>query len=483
MKRTRAPLHAAVTVLALAAMAGCSMAPVYQRPEVAQPPAFQEAPPPGWKLAQPADEQPPGDWWTAFGDATLDALQTRVVLSNQNLKAAVARYDQARAAADIAKAPSVPLVSAAASVSRARASENSGRYVAGTSPLGTDHNLGVNLSYELDLWGRVRNAAQSGDARAQASAADLAALRLSLQAELASDYFALRGQERLVQLFSGALDAYEQALALTQRRFTGGLVTELDVDQARLQLENTRTALADAQLRRAELVHAIALLVGEAAPVFEVSAGALPEAALDAAIQTGLPSALLERRPDVAAAERRVFAANADIGVARAAYFPTFSIGAAAGVSSTQSSSWFDAPSRFWSIGPQALLRLFDGGLTDANVKVSRAVFDESAANYRQVVLSAYKEAEDSLAAVRQLDLESVSQKAAQAAARRVLDQSRRQYDSGLVTYLTVVVAQTALLQANQAGVNIEVARLNARVQLRKALGGGWDAAPRLASN
>lgn len=465
----------ALAVLALAALSACSVAPVYQRPEVARPASFQEIPP-GWQAAQPADEQPRGDWWTRFGDAQLDALQARVVLSNQNLRAALARHEQARALADIARAPSLPLLNAMASATRSRASENTARPPAG-SPLSSDHSLGLNLSYELDLWGRVRNAAQSGDARAQASAADLAALRLGLQAELAGSYFALRGHERMAQLLSGVLQAYEQALALTQRRFEGGLVTGLDVDQARLQLENTRTALADVQLRRSQLTHAIAVLVGEPAPGFAVPGADFPRAALDARIDAGLPSTLLERRPDVAAAERRVFAANADIGVARAAYYPTFSIGGTLGLQSARSSSWLDAPSRFWSVGPQALLNLFDGGRTDAGVRVSRAAFDEAAANYRQTVLTAYREAEDSLAAVRQLDLQSISQQAAEAAATRALDQARRQYDSGLVTYLSVVTAQTAQLQARQAGVNIEVARLNARVQLLRALGGGWEVA------
>jgi NodT family efflux transporter outer membrane factor (OMF) lipoprotein len=472
----------ALTALALAVLSACSMAPVYQKPEVAQPAAFQEIPL-GWQVARPADDAPRGEWWTRFGDDTLNALQARVTVSNQNLKAALARYDQARALADIARAPSLPLLNATASASRARASQNAPKPPTG-SPLSSDHNLGLNLSYELDLWGRVRHAAQSGDARVQASAADLEALRLSLQAELASNYFALRGQERMAQLLSDVLQAYDQALALTQRRYDGGLVTALDVDQARLQLENARTALADAQLKRSQLVHAIAVLVGEPAPGFGVPDGAFPKAALDTRIDAGLPSSLLERRPDVAAAERRVFAANADIGVARAAYYPTFSIGGTLGFDSARSSSWFEAPSRFWSVGPQALLNLFDGGRTDANVRASRAAFEEAAANYRQTVLTAYREAEDSLAAVRQLDLESLSQQAAEAAANRALAQSRRQYDSGLVTYLSVVSAQTALLQASQAGVNIEVARLTARVQLLKALGGDWHApsAQQLAS-
>lgn len=476
MKHAALPLNLSLSLsLALSALAGCSLAPTYQRPDVAQPAAFSEPLPAGWKVAEPADSQPKGDWWTPFGDPTLNALQERVVLGNQNLKAALARYDQARAAAGVARSAAVPLVNAGVSASRSRTSENSAKHLQG-SPLSSDLNAGLNLSYEFDVWGRVRNAVQASDARVQASAADLQTLQLSLRAELASDYFALRGFERAQLVLSQTLQSTQQSLDLTQRRYAGGLVTELDVNQARLQVENTRTALSDLKLKERQLVHAIALLSGEPASGFSLPAGELPAALPEVPLEQ--PSALLERRPDVAAAERRVQAANADIGVARAGYFPTFSITAAAGFDSAHSSSWFDTPSRYWAIGPQALLNLFDGGRIDSNVNAARAVFDEASANYRQVVLQANKEAEDSLVAINQLGEEATSQRAAEEAAQRAFDQAKRQYEGGLVTYLPVAVAQAALAQAQQASINIQVAQLSARVQLIKALGGGWQPAP-----
>jgi NodT family efflux transporter outer membrane factor (OMF) lipoprotein len=463
-------------LLATLAGAGCSLAPTYQRPEAATPPAaYQEPLPAGWKLAEPAELQAKGDWWQAFGDPTLDALQARVVLDNQNLQAAVARYDQARAAAGLARAAAVPLVNLGASATRSRTSENATRHLNG-SPVAGDFSLGLNLSYEVDAWGRVRNAVQAGDARLQASAADLAALRLSTRAELAADYFALRGLERTQRVLAQTLDAYQQTFDLAQRRFAGGLVTELDVNQARVQLENTRTALTDVQLKARQLTHAIALLSGASASGFAVPAGALPETL--PTVPVAPPSTLLERRPDVAAAERRVQAANADVGVARAGYFPTFSLGAAAGFDSAHTGSWFNAPSRFWSIGPQALLNLVDGGRQDSTVNAARAALDEAAARYRQTVLQASQEAEDSLAAIRLLTDESTSQQAAEQAAQRAFEQARRQYEGGLVTYLPVASAQAALAQAQQAGITLQVAQLTARVQLIKALGGGWQASP-----
>ena len=469
----RTTLATALAAAWLSLAAGCSLAPTYHRPDAATPTAYQEPLPDGWKLAEPADLQAKGDWWQAFRDPTLNALQARVVLNNQNLQAAVARYDQARAAAGLARAATLPVVNLGASATRSRTSQNATRHLAG-SPLSDDFNLGLNLSYEVDLWGRVRNAVQAGDARLQASAADLAALQLSTRAELASDYFALRGLERTQLVLEQTLAAYQQTYELAQRRFAGGLVTELDVNQARVQLENTRTALTDVQLKARQLTHAIALLCGEPASGFAVPAGTLPTAL--PGVPVAPPSILLERRPDVAAAERRVQAANADIGVARAGYFPTFSIGAAAGFDSAHTGSWFDAPSRFWSLGPQALLNLVDGGRVARNIEASQGALDEAAARYRQTVLQANQEAEDSLAAIRLLAIESTSQQAAEQAAQRAFEQARRQYEGGLVTYLPVASAQAALAQAQQAGINLQVAQLAARVQLIKALGGGWQA-------
>jgi len=464
-----APLLLALTLAF--GVTGCSFAPVYERPALATPEAFGAAPP-GWKAAEPADADACDDWWTRFDDPVLDALEARVLVGNQNLRAALARYDQSRAIAGIARAASLPTLNAGASASRARTSANAPRRAAVL--VNDDRNISLNLGYEIDVWGRVRNAVAAGAARVEASAGDLAALTLGLRAELALDYFSLRGNELNQRVLGQTLDAFTQALALTQRRFAGGLVTELDVNQARLQVENTRVALADLRLKHAQLVNAIALLVGEPAPGFALAPGALPTALL--AIAPGQPSALLERRPDVAAAERRVFASNADIGVARAAWFPSFSLGAALGFESTRSATWLDAPSRFWSLGPQAALNLFDGGRITGNIALARAAHEEASANYRQTVLGAWREAEDSLAAIRELADEATSQQAAEDAATRAFEQARRQYEGGLVTYLPVANAEAALAQASQASIGLRVAQLAARVQLIRALGGGWQA-------
>lgn len=463
-----------IVAASLAALTGCSLAPHYQAPDVPQPQAFDTLPA-GWKAAEPADAQSRGAWWRQFGDAQLDALEARVDVSNQNLQAALARLDQARAAAGIARAPLLPTLTANVAASRSRISENTTRHAAGTSPLANDYLLGAALGYELDLWGRLRNAADAGTARAAASVADLETLRLSLHAELAADYFALRGHEQTQALLTEAGDALARALALSERRQAGGLVSEIEVNQWRVQIETTRAAIEDSRLRQAQLLHAIAVLVGAPAPGFHIAAGPLPSQA--PTIPSALPSALLERRPDVAAAERRAFAANADIGIARAAYFPSFSIGAAAGYEANRQASWIEAPSRFWAIGPQLLLNLFDGGRIAGGVEQARAAFDEAGANYRQTVLNAYRESEDSLAATRHYDAALTDQQAAAAAAARTFAQIRRQFDGGLVSYLPLALSHLAALQAQQSVVALQVAQLNARLQLFKALGGGWHGA------
>ncbi|WP_085315376.1 efflux transporter outer membrane subunit [Derxia lacustris] len=465
----------AALLLGLAcAVAGCSLAPDYKRPAVATPAAFSGASAPdGWKLAEPADSLDPDAWWTRFNDPLLDALEARVTVGNQNLAAAVARYDQSRALAGIARAATLPSLNLNASASRARTSENAPRRA--TRLVNDDLVLGISLGYEIDVWGRVRNAVAAGDARMQASAADLDTLRLGLRAELAANYFSLRGQEQTRRVLETSLAAFADALALAERRHAGGLVTELDVNQARLQVENTRATLAELRLHSAQLRNAIALLVGEPAPGFALADGALPAA--PPPVQPGQPSALLERRPDVAAAERRVFASNADIGVARAAWFPTFSLGAALGSEATRGADWLLAPSRFWSLGPAAAFNLFDNGRIAGNVAAARAAHEEASANYRQTVLVAWREAEDSLAAIRELADEAAHQQAAEDAAQRAFEQARRQYEGGLVTFLPVANAQAALAQAQQAGIGLKVAELSARVQLIRALGGGWRAA------
>lgn len=471
--QARFPHAAAVACAAGAAalLGACSLAPSYQRPAVAQPQAFREMPA-GWKAAEPADALPRGAWWRRYDDTALDALEQRVTLANEDLKAGVARLDQARAAATIAKAPSLPLLNLAATARRARVSETTANHAAGSAALTNDTLIGLNLSYEIDLWGRVRNAGLAAEARAEASAADLEALRLSLHAELANDYFAMRGYEQMEQLLNETLASSARALDLTRHRHAAGLVTEQDVNLLEVLVGNMHAARADVQLRRTQLVHAMALLVGAAASDFDLAGGRLPST--PAPVQPGLPASLLERRPDVAAAERRVFAANADIGVARAAYFPTLGIGAAAGHESARKSALFDTPSRFWSLGPQAALNLFDAGRSAGTVDLARGGVDEAAANYRRVVLTAYKEAEDSLAAIGRIDEELAGAGVAAAAAERTLAQVRRQYDGGLVSFLPVASAQLAALQTRQALVSLRVARLDADVMLVRALGGDW---------
>jgi NodT family efflux transporter outer membrane factor (OMF) lipoprotein len=450
--------------------------PDYQRPATVALPAAYEATPDGWKAAEPADSAASEAWWTRFGDPTLDALIARVAVDNQSLQGALARHEQALAAAGVAHALGSPVVSLGTSATRARQSEYSPKRSATAPNLSTDLVLGANASYELDVWGRVRHAISAGDARAQASAADVATLALSLRTDLANLYFTLRGNQQTVRSLEALQAAYTQSLALTERRFAGGLVTQLDVEQARAQLEGTRVTLADLQLRSAQLTHAIAALVGASASGFAVPAGTLPASLPDVAL--GQPSALLEQRPDVAAAERRVMAASADIGVARAAYFPVFSIGAGAGFESSRASSWLEAPSRFWSIGPQLLATLLDGGRIDSQVRQARGALAEATANYRQTVLVANKEAEDSLSAIHWLAQEAVSQAALKSAADQSYSLAMRQYESGLLTYLPVASAQATQAQAQIAAINLQVAQLSARVQLIKSLGGGWRAQP-----
>ncbi|MGC4060220.1 MAG: efflux transporter outer membrane subunit [Aquabacterium sp.] len=460
----------------VACLSACSLAPTYQRPTAAALPDAYEATPPGWKAAQPADQAVLDTWWTRFEDPTLNDLIARVAVDNQSLQGALARHEQALAAAGIAHALSSPVVSLNASATRARQSEAAPRRSATSPNLSTDLVLGVNASYELDVWGRVRNAISAGDARAQASAADVATLALSLRTDLANLYFTLRGTELTVRSLEALQTAYTQSLSLTERRYAGGLVTQLDVEQARGQLEGTRVMLADLKLRSAQLTHAIAALVGTSASGFTVPAGTLPTHLPDVAL--GQPSALLEQRPDVAAAERRVMAASADIGVARAAYFPVFSIGGGAGFESSKTASWLEAPNRFWSIGPQLLANLLDGGRIDNQVRQARSALDEATANYRQTVLVANKEAEDSLSAIHWLAQEAVSQAALKAAADQTFNLAMRQYESGLLTYLPVASAQATQSQAQIAAINLQVAQLSARVQLIKSLGGGWHAQP-----
>jgi NodT family efflux transporter outer membrane factor (OMF) lipoprotein len=463
------------------ALGGCSLAPHYQRPAT-PPPADSYQERGDWKVATPADSTPRGAWWTMFQDEELDHLESRVSAANQSLKAALARLEEARAATRIARAGYFPTLTANASATRQRVSMNAPGYVPGNDPIFNTFTVGGDLSYEIDLFGRVRNTVAGARATEQASSGDAAALDLSVHAELATDYFSLRGLDAQQQLLDHTVADYAKALELTRNLYQGGAAALADVQQAQAQLETARTQAEDTRLKRAQTEHAIAVLVGAVPTGFHLEARPLaPDLALPA-VDPGLPSQLLERRPDVAAAERRVAAANAAIGVARAAYFPVFSLAGSAGQASTQSGNWLTAPSRYWSLGPQGVLTVFDAGLHAAQSAAAHASYDEQVANYRSTVLGAYQDVEDNLAALRQLALENVSQAAAVAATQGALEQALYRYKGGVVTYLEVVSTENAALAARLAAVDIETRRISATVLLVRALGGDWQAGQRAAS-
>lgn len=452
------------------AFASCSFAPDYQAPTTPEPTVYKENS--DWVEAQPDDALPRGAWWKIFGDAQLDALEDQVTEANQDLKAAVAQYDQALAAAGIARAAYFPLITANAGASRQKASRTTAN-VPGHAVY-NDFTMGADLTYEIDIWGRVRNTVAANEDLAQATAADLATVTLSLHAELANDYFALRGDDAAQEILDKTADDYQQAYDLTKRRYEGGIAAEADVDEAETQLENAKTQATDMRLQRSQLEHAIAILTGKAPAEFNLASA--PIGAKLPRLATGLPSTLLQRRPDVAASERRVAAANAEIGVARAAYFPTFNLAGMLGLESATPAKWITAPSQFWSLGPSAVLPIFTGGQISSLNDQAQAAYNQSIAQYRQTVLNAYGEVEDNLAALHRLEQENKTQTKAKAAAGRALAQANNRYKAGITIFTDVVVAQNNDLQAQLAAVNLNIRRLTASVLLIEALGGGWEA-------
>jgi NodT family efflux transporter outer membrane factor (OMF) lipoprotein len=454
-------------------LGACSLAPHYTRPTTeAAPPAYQESA--GWKTAQPADERNRGDWWGIFADEQLDALQGRVTNANQDIKAAFARLQQARAQTRIVKSNLFPTITLDPRATRERQSLNSPSYSSTKRRYQNDFALDADVSYELDVFGRIRNSVASARAGEQASAADLATLDLAIHAELATDYFTLRSEDTQQDLLDRTAGDYSGALELTQNLYDGGAAALSDLDQAKAQLQTALTQSSDMRLRRAQTEHAIAVLLGESPSTFHLDPRPLKLDEVPPPIDFGLPSALLERRPDIAAAERRVAAANAQIGVARAAYFPIFSLAGTAGFESGQASNWITAPSLLWAVGPSAVLTVVDGGLHRAQSAQAHAAYDEQVANYRGTVLAAYQDVEDNIAALRQLQEESVSEAAAVAATGGALEQAQYRYKAGIVTYLEVVAAENAALAARLSAADIQVRRMVASVQLVKALGGGW---------
>lgn len=448
-------------------LAACSLAPDYQAPELQTPAAYKELS--GWNEAQPADDFDRGVWWAVFHDPELDGLEEQVAKANQTLKVALSQYDQARAAAHIAEASYFPTITGNSSAKRDKVSSTTGNI--SPNKVYNDYTLGANLSYEIDLWGRVRNTVEANQDQADASAADVMGIKLSLEAELASDYFTLRGDDVIASILDKTVKAYQKAYDLTLRRYNGGVSPEADVDQAETLLENAKTQDADIHLQRAQMEHAIAILIGKSPADFNLPPAPTLVAKLPV-LKSGLPSTLLARRPDVAAAERRTAAANAEIGVARAAWFPTFSLTGNFGFEGASSGSWLTAPSEIWSMGPTAAMTLLDFGAIRGLNAEARAAYEGTVANYRQTVLTAFQEVEDNLAALHHLSDEGKSQKQASAAAARALIQANNRYQGGVATYLDVVTSETADLQSKTAEVTIETRRLVASVQLIKALGG-----------
>ncbi len=472
-------------------LAGCAVGPNYQRPEVtgtnALPASFAGATATNaaaWKPAQPSAHLPRGSWWEMFGDPELNHLEGLATTNNQQLAAALANFQQARALVGVARADFFPQVSADPSFTRQRTSATLSAGPGGSSHGITFNTFSVPLdaSWELDVWGRVRRQVEGARARLNASADDIESTKLTIQAEVANDYFTLRSLDAQHQLLEETAVAYRRSLELTQNRRKGGIATDLDVSLAETQLATTEAQVPAVQLQRANLLHALAVLCGRPAPAFELSAirGALGAAqkTFDAGtgIPVAVPSELLERRPDIASAERLMAAANADVGLAHAAFYPRLMLNGLAGFASINASTLFDWESHVWSVGPSLSLPIFTGGRNRAQLAASRAAYDAAVANYRQTVLSAFQDVEDQLAAQHLLAQQTEKEDLALHSARRTVDISMTKYKGGVITYLDVVVAQSAALSLEQTVVQLNAQRLAASVSLIKALGAGWTA-------
>ena len=455
------------------ALVACSFAPPLKIPDVPVADGYKENAP--WTPARPSDELPRDAWWTLYGDDELNTLQTRLVENSPDLAAALARYQQVKAISDQIRSGLFPTLIGSANAQRNKQSELKPLRVLGpTSPNEySSYTIGVEADYEFDLWGRIRNQVASGDASRQAAQADLESARLSLQAQLADGYITLRGLDREIALLNDSVAAYAKALDLTTARHNGGIASGLDVARAQTQLENTRSEAKQALAQRAVLEHAIAALVGESASNFTI-APRLADIALPQ-VPAGLPSTLLQRRPDIAAAQRRIAAANSNIGVARAAYFPAVTLSALFGYQSSDLGNFIKAPNTYWAIGPSLFLTLFDGGKRTAEVARTQAVLDEAGATYRSVVLNAFAQVEDNLALLKYYREAAESERAALAAAQRSLDYATTRYREGAVNYLEVVASQTTTLQSERDALSLDTRQRRASVQLIRALGGGWQ--------
>jgi len=466
------PRGALLLCFAVFSLGGCTVGPKYVRPTADVPSNYKENA--DWKPAQPGDELVKGKWWEIYQDSQLDTLEEKVDVSNQSLKAAQAQFLQARAALRISRSGLFPTITANPLISRDRVSANRPLAIPGGTTNYADYQFpAIDASYEADVWGRVRRTVEASRSEAQASAADLASVGLSLHAELAMDYFQLRGLDAQKQLLDSTVASYQKALDLTQSRYGGGLASAVDVAQAQTQLETARAQSIDVEVQRAAFEHAIALLIGQPASKFSLSA--LPLSVPPPPIPPGLPSDLLERRPDISAAERRVQAANAQIGVARAAYFPLITLTGLGGFESIAAGTLFQGPSGLWAVGGAAAETLFDAGRRRGVSDQAKAAYDQSVDNYRQTVLTAFQEVEDNLAALRILQSEAQTEDVAVAAAQHSVDLSLTRYKGGVTNYLEVTTAQSAALTDEVTAVTILTRRMTASVLLIKAIGGGWN--------
>jgi multidrug efflux system outer membrane protein len=477
-------------VVLAAGLAGCAVGPDYHRPAALpaqpMPNAFTTNGPAStnsliWKIAEPSDRVSRGGWWRPFADPELDRLETLAVTNNQTLVAAADQFEQARQLAAEARANFFPQISAGGSPNgemiRQRTSFNAPSlgHAANESSTYNTFTAPIYLGWELDLWGRVRRQSESARARYAAAADDLESARLTVTAEVADDYFTVRALDNQQALIVSTIEAYRRSLTLTQNRRRGGIVSDLDVAQAATQLHNAEAQLPAIELNRAQLLHALATLCGQSPVDFGIATNDSALASVPE-IPASLPGELLEHRPDIAAAERRMAAANADVGVAQTAFFPAIRLNGVAGYQSVDFNTWFDWPSRLWAVGPSIQLPLFTGGYNRAQLAAARAAYHETVAGYRQTVLNAFAEVEDALAAQRLLARQWTAENEAMIAARRTLEIANHRYNAGLVTFLDVATAQTAALNSESSVVQLEGTRLVSAVNLIKALGCGWQA-------
>jgi multidrug efflux system outer membrane protein len=463
--------------MCLVLLGGCAVGPDYKRPQAADNPAAYSNSTNGWKIAEPQAQLPKGNWWEIFEDADLNNLESQALAANQQLKIAVARFAEARAQIDVARSGLFPNITASPSASRERTSANAPS--SSGKPLGTgtfdDFSIPLDLSYEVDLWGRVRRTVESARAQGQASADDVETVRLAIQAEVAADYFTLRALDSQTAVLNASVQVFTKSLQLTQNRRAGGVVSDLDVAQAQTILKTTQAQLPAVALQRAQFEHALAVLVGQPAPTFRI-----PQRDLSTApplIPPGLPSELLERRPDIAAAERRMAAANASIGIAKAAFFPTVQLNGLAGLESLDAGTLFNSSSRLWAVGPSLTLPIFEGGRLRAGLRFANATYDEMVATYRQSVLTAFTDVEDNLAAQTLLADQYEQESEALVAARKQLEIANNRYRDGLITYLEVATAESTALDIEFSATQLRGQQLVATVSLVKALGGGWQEA------